>query len=166
MKKNSIPDSVTAIKLAELIGVTDRTVRTLVSNGVLNYQANGKLDTLQAFRNIITYYRSKERSNMDVNEKKAILLQMEIDEKNEELISREEQEDWQRLVIGTIANEIEGMPAKTAQTFPELDRDVARERLMTLANELRDNLYKRFNNTMKHPKIENESDQEEQNSGL
>ena len=93
MKKNSIPDSVTAIKLAELIGVTDRTVRTLVSNGVLNYQANGKLDTLQAFRNIITYYRSKERSNMDVNEKKAILLQMEIDEKNEELISREEQED-------------------------------------------------------------------------
>ena len=79
MRKKSIPDSVTGVKLAELIGLTDRTVRTLVSKGILRYREDNKLDTLQAFKDIIAYYRSKERSNLNVNEKKAILLQMEID---------------------------------------------------------------------------------------
>ena len=166
MRKKSIPDSVTGVKLAELIGLTDRTVRTLVSKGILRYREDNKLDTLQAFKDIIAYYRSKERSNLNVNEKKAILLQMEIDEKNEELITREEQEDWQRLAIGTIANEIEAMPAKAAKLFPELDRDVAQERLMSIAKEIWDNLYKRFNNIRKHPKIENETDSEREDSGL
>ena len=90
----------------------------------------------------------------------------EIDAKNEELITREEQEDWQRLAIGTIANEIEAMPAKAAKLFPELDRDVAQERLMSIAKEIWDNLYKRFNNIRKHPKIENETDSEREDSGL
>lgn len=151
-----IPGELTTEELQWFYPVTARMLGKKIQKGIIQRLGNDKFPTAETLRALIEDLRGKSEAGERIKSAKAEMAEMELAEMKKDLISREEQEDWQRAVVGNIANELEGMPANGAKLFPEIDRDDAQERLSTLSDGMRENLFKLFKNYAENPEIKEE----------
>lgn len=151
-----IPGELTTEELQWFYPVTARMLGKKIQKGIIQRLGNDKFPTAETLRALIEDLRGKSEAGERIKSAKAEMAEMELATMKKDLITREEQEDWQRAVVGNIANELEGMPAKGAKMFPEIDRDDAQERLSTLSDGMRETLYKLFKNFAENPEIKEE----------
>lgn len=143
--------TLSSTQLSALVGVSDRFIRSLESQGIISKLDNGRYDAASTIQNLFKHYRTQNASRTDLNAKKAQLLQMDIDERMGNLITREEQDNWRAVILGFVARALEGIPVNQTDLFPELERDDAYSRLERIANEIKGGLHKELIKLSENP---------------
>lgn len=138
-------------QLSALVGVSDRYIRSLENQGVISKLDNGRYDAASTLQNLFRHYRTQNTTKADLNAKKAQLLQMDIDERMGNLITREEQDNWRAVILGFVARALEGIPINQTELFPELERDDAYSRLEKISNGIKDGLHKELIKLAENP---------------
>ena len=128
--ENYLPKELSLNEMAELIHASIRTVYSLESQGAIEREKNGKFLLAKTIPKLFDYYRKRRSKSSDLNEARAELIKRKLAVIDGDLIPKELQDDWQRVVVGTIANNLDEAPARYAKLFHELAPEIAQERLM------------------------------------
>lgn len=155
MSKNVIPIMMSASEVADIVGVTQRYIFMLETEKVIERNSRGKFDTLDTIKRLLTHYRKAKASKSELNDVKAEILKRKLAEMDGELIPRELQEEWQRIVVGMIANTLEEAPARYAKMFKEIPLEEAQERLANIFGDkgIKGKLYKVFEKVKENPRV-------------
>jgi len=113
---------------ASLIGVTVRRLQQLIQEGTIRRDGNGKLTVSAVVQGRladkdreIEQIRLKAADN-DVRRAKARLLEMNLSEKQRELVPRDEAEEFVQLLIGEVVSRLQGLPARYTRDVSERRR--------------------------------------------
>jgi len=138
-------------QLSALVGVSERHIRRLEKMGIIYKLKNKRYDTSSTLQNLFRHYRNQNANKISLDEKRAQLLQMDIDERMGNLITREEQDNWRAVILGFVARALEGIPINQTELFPELERDDAYSRLEKISNGIKDGLHRELMKLAENP---------------
>lgn len=128
-----LPNTVSGRALADLVGLTDRQLRNLATEGIIPRPERGKYDLRAAVLAILDRARNSAASAADAEriafmKAKREALEMDTAEKRRELIPIEEHNLVMTTVFGSLKSEFLGLPARTTRDMAvrvELDREIA-----------------------------------------